>query len=122
MARYSFDVPDLVDGINFVVVAMGIFGLGEIIGNLEDESERSLVVKKVTGLMLNKEEFKAIAAPAVQRHARLDSRHPTRRWGDAFVFAAYALEKKVSKNKANFGKGNAEGRYLASPTATTPVL
>ena len=42
VARFSFDVPELTDGINFVVVAMGVFGLGEIIGNLENEAERSL--------------------------------------------------------------------------------
>ena len=116
IARYSFDVPDLVDGINFVVVAMGIFGLGEIIGNLEDESERSLVVKKVTGLMLNKEDFKAIAAPAV-RGTMLGSILGILPGGGAMLssFAAYALEKKVSKNKANFGKGAIEG--VAAPEA-----
>ena len=116
IARYSFDVPDLVDGINFVVVAMGIFGLGEIIGNLEDESERSLVVKKVTGLMLNKEDFKAIAAPAV-RGTMLGSILGILPGGGAMLssFAAYALEKKVSKNKANFGKGAIEG--VAAPVA-----
>ena len=116
IARYSFDVPDLVDGINFVVVAMGIFGLGEIIGNLEDESERSLVVKKVTGLMLNKEDFKAIAAPTV-RGTMLGSILGILPGGGAMLssFAAYALEKKVSKNKANFGKGAIEG--VASPEA-----
>ena len=66
VARYSFGVPELIDGINFVVVAMGIFGLGEIVCNLETESEKTLAVKKVTGLMLNKEDFKAIAGPVVR--------------------------------------------------------
>src|SRR6476661_1359342 len=37
VARFSFDMPQLADGINFVVVAMGMFGIGEIVRNLEDE-------------------------------------------------------------------------------------
>ncbi len=116
VARYSFDLPELIDGINFVVVAMGVFGLGEIISNLENESERSLLVKKVTGLMLNKEDFKAIAAP-VLRGSLLGSILGILPGGGAMLssFAAYALEKKVSKNAANFGKGAIEG--VAAPEA-----
>jgi len=116
VARYSFDLPELIDGINFVVVAMGVFGLGEIISNLENESERSLLVKKVTGLMLNKEDFKAIAAP-VLRGTMLGSILGILPGGGAMLssFAAYALEKKVSKNSANFGKGAIEG--VAAPEA-----
>ena len=116
VARYSFDVPELIDGINFVVVAMGVFGLGEIISNLESESEteRSLLVKKVTGLMLNKDDFKAVAAP-VLRGTMLGSILGILPGGGAMLssFAAYALEKKVSKNSANFGKGAIEG--VAAP-------
>ncbi|WP_153110990.1 tripartite tricarboxylate transporter permease [Propionivibrio limicola] len=116
VARYSFDIPELIDGINFVVVAMGVFGLGEIISNLQNETERSLLVKKVTGLMLNKEDFKAIAAP-VLRGTMLGSILGILPGGGAMLssFAAYALEKKVSKNSANFGKGAIEG--VAAPEA-----
>ena len=114
VARFSFDVPELTDGINFVVVAMGVFGLGEIIANLEHEAERSLMVRKVTGLMLSKEDFKAIAAPVV-RGTALGSILGILPGGGAMLssFAAYALEKKVSKNTANFGKGAIEG--VAAP-------
>lgn len=114
VARFSFDVPELTDGINFVVVAMGVFGLGEIIGNLENEAERSLMVKKVTGLMLDKEDLKTIAAP-VLRGTALGSILGILPGGGAMLssFAAYALEKKVSKNAANFGKGAIEG--VAAP-------
>jgi TctA family transporter len=114
VARFSFDVPELTDGINFVVVAMGVFGLGEIIANLEHEAERSLMVRKVTGLMLSREDFKAIAAPVV-RGTALGSILGILPGGGAMLssFAAYALEKKVSKNTANFGKGAIEG--VAAP-------
>jgi TctA family transporter len=116
VARYSFDIPELTDGVNFVVVAMGVFGLGEIIFNLEKETERSTIVKKVTGLMLNREEFKAIAAPVV-RGTLLGSVLGILPGGGAMLssFAAYALEKKVSKNSANFDKGAIEG--VAAPEA-----
>ena len=114
VARYSFDLPELIDGINFVVVAMGVFGLGEIICNLQNETERSLMVNKVSGLMLDKEDFKAIAKP-VLRGTLLGSILGILPGGGAMLssFAAYAVEKKVSKNSANFGKGAIEG--VAAP-------
>jgi putative tricarboxylic transport membrane protein len=116
VARYSFDLPELIDGINFVVVAMGVFGLGEIICNLQNETERSLMVNKVSGLMLDREDFKAIAKP-VLRGTLLGSILGILPGGGAMLssFAAYAVEKKVSKNSANFGKGAIEG--VAAPEA-----
>src|SRR3989304_5167253 len=61
--RYTFDIPQLADGIGFVTVAMGMFGLGEIIRNLENEEERSVVITKITGLWPTKEDFKRMIAP-----------------------------------------------------------
>ena len=49
--RYAFGMPELADGLNFVIVAMGIFGIGEIIANLEDEESRNVEIAKVEGLM-----------------------------------------------------------------------
>src|SRR5258708_37073272 len=50
VARYSFDIPELTDGIDFVVIAMGVFGYGEIIANLsKPEDEREVFAAKVTG-------------------------------------------------------------------------
>ena len=114
VARYSFDIPELIDGIDFVVVAMGIFGLGEIAANLEDESKSERSVRKVSGLMLDKEDFKAIAAP-IARGTFLGAILGILPGGGAMLssFSAYALEKKVSKNSANFGKGAIEG--VAAP-------
>ena len=48
--RFTFGIFELADGIGFVTVAMGMFGLGEIIRNLQDEEERSVMVTKITGL------------------------------------------------------------------------
>ncbi|HEV2611720.1 MAG TPA: tripartite tricarboxylate transporter permease [Noviherbaspirillum sp.] len=114
--RYTFDSPNLADGINFVVVAMGMFGIGEIIRNLEQEETRTVMVKKVQGLMPSKEDLKRIVAP-ILRGTALGSALGILPGGGAMLssFAAYSIEKKVSKNSANFGKGAIEG--VAAPEA-----
>jgi putative tricarboxylic transport membrane protein len=108
--RYTFDVPHLADGIQFVVVAMGMFGLGEIVGNLEDEGTRSVLVKRVTGLMPTREDWKRIAAP-ILRGTVLGSVLGILPGGGAMLasFASYAFEKRVSKHPEQFGKGAIEG-------------
>ncbi len=64
--RYTFGIPELADGIGFVTVAMGMFGLGEIIRNLEGESERSVVIAKITSLMPTREDWKRMVAPILR--------------------------------------------------------
>jgi len=116
VARFSFGLPELSDGINFVVVAMGVFGLGEIIANLQNESTRSLVATKVEGLMPSREDFRRMVAP-VLRGTALGSFLGILPGGGAMLssFAAYSLEKKVSRHSAEFGKGAIEG--VAAPEA-----
>ncbi|MFL4997436.1 MAG: tripartite tricarboxylate transporter permease [Microvirga sp.] len=113
-ARFTFGTPELSDGINFVVVAMGLFGVGEIIANLETESTRSVMVKAVTGLMPTREDFKRMIGP-VLRGTALGSALGILPGGGAALasFGAYALEKRVSRNRAQFGKGAIEG--VAAP-------
>ncbi|MFG1396802.1 tripartite tricarboxylate transporter permease [Roseixanthobacter pseudopolyaromaticivorans] len=108
--RFDFNVPDLADGFDFVALAMGMFGLGEIIRNLEDESQRSLVAAKVKSLMLTKDEFKAIIAPVI-RGTILGSFLGILPGGGAMLssFASYSVEKKISKTPGRFGKGAIEG-------------
>ena len=64
--RFTFGIFELADGIGFVTVAMGMFGLGEIIRNLQDEEERSVLVTKITGLWPTKEDFKRMVAPILR--------------------------------------------------------
>src|SRR4051794_23680245 len=52
--RFTFDLPEMADGLNFVALSMGVFGLGEILRNLEHEHTRSVMVKHVSGLMSSK--------------------------------------------------------------------
>jgi TctA family transporter len=93
---------------------MGVFGLGEIIGNLEHELTRTVMLKKVTGLMPTKEDMKRVIGP-ILRGTTLGSVLGILPGGGAMLssFSAYALEKKLSKNSAQFGKGAIEG--VAAP-------
>jgi TctA family transporter len=116
MQRYTFDIPELVDGIGFVTVAMGMFGLSEIIRNLESESERSLVIAKITSLMPTKEDWRRMIAP-ILRGTVIGSALGILPGSGSILgaFAAYSIEKKVSRNRADFGKGAIEG--VAAPEA-----
>jgi putative tricarboxylic transport membrane protein len=114
--RFTFGMPQLYDGVNFVVVAMGVFGLGEIIHNLEQGAARSVLSRKIGGLLPTRADLKRIVAP-VLRGTFLGSALGILPGGGAMLasFAAYALEKKVSPNRAQFGKGAIEG--VAAPEA-----
>ncbi|SEA72750.1 tripartite tricarboxylate transporter permease [Variovorax sp. YR216] len=117
VARFSFDVPELTDGIGFVVIAMGVFGYGEIIGNLsQPDEEREVFTSEVKGLWPTREDFKNMA-PAVLRGTALGSALGILPGGGALLasFAAYALEKKIRMRPGEiaFGKGNIRG--VASP-------
>jgi putative tricarboxylic transport membrane protein len=113
--RFTFDIPELYEARDkFVVIAMGMFGLGEIIRNLENEATRSVMVKKITGLMPTKDDLKRIAAP-VLRGTAIGSMLGILPGSGSIMgsFAAYSIEKKISKNAKNFGKGAIEG--VAAP-------
>ncbi len=117
VARFSFDVPELTDGIGFVVIAMGVFGYGEIIANLaHPESERQVFTSKVSGLMPTAQDFKNMA-PAVLRGTALGSLLGILPGGGALLaaFAAYAIEKKtkLKPGEVPFGQGNIRG--VAAP-------
>lgn len=115
VTRYSLGISELSDGINFVAVAMGMFGLSEIIQNLEYTGvTRELFTKKVTNLWPSKEDFKRSIPPTL-RGTFIGSVLGILPGGGALLssFAAYALEKKISKHKHEFGKGAVEG--VAAP-------
>ncbi len=110
-ARYSFDIPELTDGIGFVVIAMGVFGFGEIIANLGQPAEhREVFTRKVKGLWPTRKDFHN-AWPAVVRGTGLGSILGVLPGGGALLssFASYALEKKVAGASGTFGKGDIRG-------------
>ncbi len=115
VARFSFEIPELADGIGFVSVAMGVFGFAEIIANLEHKGERQVFTDKVGKLLPTMAEFKE-AIPAVLRGTALGSILGVLPGGGALLasFAAYTVEKKVTRNpKIPFGQGNIRG--VAAP-------
>ena len=112
-ARYSFDIPELSDGIGFVVIAMGVFGFGEIIANLGMPAEhREVFTKDVKGLWPTKQDFKD-SWPAVVRGTALGSLLGVLPGGGALLasFAAYTVEKKIKgrMGEVPFGQGNIRG-------------
>ena len=108
--RFTFGAPWLADGIGFVVLAMGMYGVGEIVNNLEKKETRDVMLKHVSGLKLSWAEFKGIL-PSILRGTAVGSFLGILPGGGAVLssFAAYAVEKKLSKNPIPFGQGAIEG-------------
>ena len=108
--RFTFSIPELSDGVNFAVVAMGMFGISEIIANLEMKDKREVFTGKVKHLFLTREDFRR-SWKAVLRGTALGSFLGILPGGGALLssFGAYTLEKKLSKHPEQFGKGAIEG-------------
>ena len=115
-ARFTLGIPELTDGIEFAVIAMGMFGFAEIIYNLKQKESRELLQKKVTNYMPNKEDWRRGGKAAV-RGTALGSFLGILPGGGSILasFSAYAMEKKISKRPDEFGKGAIEG--VAGPEA-----
>ena len=116
VARYSFSVPELTDGLNFVALAMGLFGFAEIASNLEQGEHCETFTNKVTSLFPTKEDFRRMI-PAAARGTALGTILGMLPGGGATLsaFASYTVEKKMSKRPEEFGHGAIEG--VAGPEA-----
>ena len=128
--RYTFGLPELTDGIGFVVVAMGIFAFGEIIANLEQRGEREVFTKNIKGLWPSREDFR-MSWKAVLRGTGIGSLLGILPGGGAVLgsFAAYMVEKKLARDPSRFGKGAIEGvaapesaNNAAAQTSFIPLL
>ncbi len=110
VARFSFDIPELTDGISFVAIAMGVFGFAEIVANVEKREHREVFTDRVGRLWPSGAEFKQ-AAPAAVRGTLLGSILGVLPGGGALLsaFAAYTIEKKIAKDPSQFGKGAVAG-------------
>jgi len=109
--RYTFGVPELGDGIGFVIIAMGLFGFAEIITNLIGGGvTRDVTTARIGGLWPSRRDLRE-AAPAVLRGTVLGSVLGVLPGGGAMLssFASYALEKKIAKDPSRFGRGAIEG-------------
>ena len=113
-ARFAFGIPELADGISFVGVAMGVFGVAEIVRNLERGQARQVYAKSIGALLPTREDLRRIVAP-ILRGTSLGCLLGILPGGGALLasFAAYSLEKKMSPRGAEFGTGAIEG--VAAP-------
>jgi TctA family transporter len=109
MQRFTMDLPFLADGVGLVSIALGCFGIAEITKNLDSKEERSPFNGKIH-LMPTMEEFKRII-PSALRGSIVGSFLGILPGGGPTIaqFAAYAIDKKVSKYKHEIGTGCIEG-------------
>jgi len=114
--RLTFGRLELIDGIGLVPVVMGLFGVAEVLSNIEQVIKRDVLTTKITQLLPNKEDWKSSAGP-ISRGTILGFFLGILPGGGAVVasFAAYALEKRMSKTPERFGHGAIEG--VAGPEA-----
>jgi putative tricarboxylic transport membrane protein len=114
--RFTFDIPELSDGVSLIALFMGVFGISEIIANLEHRGSREVFTKAVGKLMPSRDELKRSAGPIV-RGAGIGSALGILPGGGSILgaFSSYMIEKKVSRRPQEFGKGAIEG--VAGPEA-----
>ncbi len=110
VVRFTFGIPELYDGIGFVPVLMGLFGVGELLVNVEQIFKRGVIKTKIKDLFPNKGELKDSAMPIV-RGSVLGFILGTIPGPTAIIstFISYTLEKKISRHPERFGSGAIEG-------------
>jgi putative tricarboxylic transport membrane protein len=128
--RYSFDLPELGDGIGIVPVAVGLFGLGEILSTPSNKVVGEVIAPKFRELLPNRQEWRAAFWPIIRGSGLgfIIGIIP----GSAHIissFLSYALERRISKHPEEFGKGAVAGvagpesaNNSASTGAFVPML
>ena len=116
MPRLTFERLELLDGIGLIPVVMGLFGVAEILSNLERSIQREVVDSRIGSLMPNKDDLKRSTMPML-RGTVLGFFLGILPGGGAVIasFASYAMEKKISATPERFGQGAIEG--VAGPEA-----
>src|SRR5262250_32847 len=128
--RYSFDIAELGDGIGIVPVAIGLFGLGEILSTPSANVVGKVIAPKLRQLLPNRQEWRQSAMPIARGSVLgfLIGLTP----GSAHIissFLSYAIERRVAKHPEEFGKGAVAGvagpesaNNAASTGAFVPML
>jgi putative tricarboxylic transport membrane protein len=108
--RMTFGSPFLADGIDFAVLAMGLFGISEIMRNLDHSETRDVVRQAIGRLLPNKEDFRQSALP-VLRGTLIGGTLGILPGNGAVLgpFASYTIEKRLAKEPGRFGRGAIEG-------------
>lgn len=128
--RFTFGTPDLFDGIDFIVLAMGFFGVAEVVRNLEAPEERTFRTSSVGGIWPSRKDLRRMAAPTM-RGTVLGSILGVLPGGGVILapFASYALEKRLDRSPEGLGNGALEGvaapessNNAAAQTSFVPML
>ncbi|WP_341989656.1 tripartite tricarboxylate transporter permease [Azorhizobium sp. AG788] len=128
--RFTFGLMELAEGINFVPLAMGLFGVAEILRNLENQGADVGTVRPISSLWPTRDDMRR-SWPAILRGTGIGSLLGVLPGGGATLasFASYSLEKKVAANPSRFGKGAIEGvagpesaNNAAAQTSFVPLL
>ena len=108
--RFTFNILELNDGIGLVPLVMGLFGISEVLLNVEQSLKREIFQTKIRGLFPNLDDWRKSAGP-IARGSVLGFFLGILPGGGALIssFVSYALEKKLSKTPEQFGQGAIEG-------------
>ena len=128
--RFTFGARELFSGINFVSVAVGIFGIAEILRNLEGEATRSVAITTVKNLWLTRKDARSILPPVLRGTALGATLGVLPGAGHVLAsFGSYSVEKRISKHPETFGHGAIEGvagpesaNNAAAQTSFIPLL
>jgi putative tricarboxylic transport membrane protein len=114
--RFTFGLFDLQDGVGLVPMVMGLFGISEVLVNLEEPPERTVLSTNIRHLLPSREDWRVSAKP-IGRGSLLGFFLGILPGGGAVIssFVSYALEKRFSKHPERFGEGAIEG--VAGPEA-----
>lgn len=128
--RFTFGVPQLEDGIEFIVIAVGMFAIGEVVSSLEDNQERAAHTEKIGQLMPNGEDFRRMT-PSILRGTAIGTVIGILPGAGPLLasFFSYSLERKVARHRNEMGTGAIEGvagpesaNNAAAQTAFVPTL
>lgn len=128
--RFTFGEVALFDGVDFVAVAMGLFGVGEILHSLERTEKVQAVTSRITGIWPTRKDFRD-SSGAIARGSVLGFVIGVLPGGGGVIssLASYALEKRRAKDPSRFGKGAIEGvagpetaNNASSTSAFIPLL
>jgi putative tricarboxylic transport membrane protein len=129
-ARFAFGIPVLMDGVGLIPVIMGVFGVTEVMLNVEEEVKRTLVTKRIDHLLPDRKDWGASVMP-ILRGTLIGSILGILPGGGVVLstFASYAVERKLSRHPDQFGKGAIEGvagpetaNNAAATTGFIPLL
>ena len=109
--RFTLGIREYADGLNFVAVAVGVFGVAEILRNLENEHERSVLITQGLGPDADARGLSGAWPAPIVRGTVIGSALGILPGGGAILaaFASYTVEKRISKHPEEFGKGAIEG-------------